>query len=308
MTEAWRFVQTVLFITHTETPRGRQKNPDGGHWSERRDGEIVDPGEEQRGFKENTRMMDMKELLIALGSHTSDADCQTGCKCYSEHSLRPRLLFLNLSAYTQTHCISTSHSLRLQYPLFCFEDVRKSINSREVLLWFPFPERLRKRRVMRQDGRWWTGMRRKVVLMGGICHRTQRGGWKGARLSRRTKQMEISRSWAKSAEIWHFKNCLRKYSILLPPSAAASPVACRHMRRMAICLFSFCRMSKRRRRKMGGRDNVTGVVVRVVFLETISQKLFVKTHFSHCSQLRKGGGRTQIKYDPSNYIIVLVCF
>lgn len=71
------------------------KNQDGGHWSERRDGGIVDPGEEQRGFKENTRMMDMKEWLIALGGHTSGADCQTGCRGYSEHSLRPRLLFLN---------------------------------------------------------------------------------------------------------------------------------------------------------------------------------------------------------------------
>lgn len=206
-----------------ETPRGRQKNPDGGHWSERREGEIVDPGEEQQGFKENTRMMDMKELLIALGSHTSDADCQTGCECYSEHSLRPRLLFLNLSAYTQTHCISTSHSLRLQYPLSCFEDVRKSINSSEVLLLFHFPERLRKRRVMRQDGRRWTGMRRKVALMAGICHRTQRGRWKRAWLSPRTRQMEIRWSWAKSTKIWHFKNCLRKYWILLPPVCSGVP-------------------------------------------------------------------------------------
>lgn len=136
----------ILFITHTGTPCGRRKNQAGGRWSERRDGEIVDPGEEQQGFKENTRMMDMKEWLIALGSHTSDADCQTGCKGYSEHSLRPRLLFLNWSTYTQTHSISTSRSLRLQYPLFCFEDVRNNIDcvSGEMLLWFHFPDELGK--------------------------------------------------------------------------------------------------------------------------------------------------------------------
>lgn len=37
---------------------------------------------------------------------------------------------------------------------------------------------------------------------------------------------------------------------------------------------------------MRGRDNVTGVTVRVDFLETISQKLFFKMHFSHCSRVK----------------------
>lgn len=88
----------------------------------------------------------MKELLIALGSHTSDADCQTGCDGYNEHSLRPCLLFLKRPACTQTRCISSSRSLRLQYPLFCFEDVGENIDcvSGEMLLWFHFPDELGK--------------------------------------------------------------------------------------------------------------------------------------------------------------------
>lgn len=45
------FALTNLFITHTGTPCGRRKNQAGGHWSERRDGEIVDPREEEQGLQ-----------------------------------------------------------------------------------------------------------------------------------------------------------------------------------------------------------------------------------------------------------------
>lgn len=78
---------------------------EGGHCSERRDGEIADPGEEQEGFKENTRMVDMKEWLIALGSHTSDADCQTGCKATAN---TPSIRVCCFSAGLRTHGLTVS--------------------------------------------------------------------------------------------------------------------------------------------------------------------------------------------------------
>ena len=61
VTKAPRFALTILFIMHTGTPCGRRKKQAGGQRSERRDGGVVDPREEQQGFKETTRMMDMKE-------------------------------------------------------------------------------------------------------------------------------------------------------------------------------------------------------------------------------------------------------
>lgn len=57
-------------------------------------------------------------------------------------------------------------------------------------------------------------------------------------------------------------------------SAETSTEPCQHMPRKAICLFSLCRMSESTRGKMRGRDKVTGVAVRAVILEAISQMLF----------------------------------
>lgn len=48
------------------------------------------------GLQRQHKNDDMKELLIALGSHTSDADCQTGCEGYSEHSLVHVCCFSNV--------------------------------------------------------------------------------------------------------------------------------------------------------------------------------------------------------------------
>lgn len=105
-----------------------------------------------------------------------------------------RTLPPSMSVVSQTVCVHTD-PLYLQQPL-----AQAPISS--VLLWrcrgkywlclwwnvivVSLSGRIRKRRVMRQDGRWWMRKRRrrKVLLMGGICHRMQRGGWKQARLSR----------------------------------------------------------------------------------------------------------------------------
>lgn len=72
-------------------------------------------------------MMDMKEWLVALGSHTSEADCQTDCEGHNEHSLYPCLSFLNWTTLTHTHTLTMFTSLPhgLQYPLSRFEDVKE---------------------------------------------------------------------------------------------------------------------------------------------------------------------------------------
>lgn len=77
---------------------------------------------------------------------------------------------------------------------------------------------------------------------------------------------------------------------------------------MAICLFSFFRTSKHMRRKIGGRDNATGVVVRVVSLETISQKVFFRTHFSQCSRVKWGSYITNSMWSIVFVLEVQVCF
>lgn len=123
---------------------------------------------------------------------------------YSEHSLHPRLLFLSWPAYTRTHSISTRRSLRLQYPLFRFEDVRNNIDrvSGEMLLWFHFPDELGKRRGKWQDGR---RCRKEEGAVNGWHMATNARSWLKMRLvkSTRTRQTEISGSGGKLAKIWY---------------------------------------------------------------------------------------------------------
>lgn len=137
------------------------------------------------------------------------------------------------------------------------------------------------------------------------------GGSKWICLSQ-TRQGEINGEEAKWTKIWISSWCVRLFQVLVEKkvlfrwcsataglyqvllsvsSAVTSPVACWHMQWMAICLSSSSRMSKSRRGKMRRRDNVTGVTVRVVFLEAISQmgslSLFIYlficfTHFGNC--------------------------
>lgn len=94
---------------------------------------------------------------------------------------------------THRRSISTSRSLRLQYPLFRFEDVRNNIDcvSGEMLLRFHFPDELGKRRVKRQDGRRW---RKEEGAANGwhMWKKTRRWFERGSVKSARTRQMEIS--------------------------------------------------------------------------------------------------------------------
>lgn len=55
---------------------------------------MVDPGAERQFFKANVSMMDMKEWLLASGSHSSDTDCQT-----SKATLCPQLDCAHTLAY-----------------------------------------------------------------------------------------------------------------------------------------------------------------------------------------------------------------
>lgn len=72
------------------------------------------------------------------------------------------------------------------------------------------------------------------------------------------------------------KSISLSHSLFLPAlSAETSTASCQHMPRKAICLFSLCRMSESTRGKMRGRDKVTGVAVRAVILEAISQMLLL---------------------------------
>lgn len=211
----------------------------------------------------------MKELLIALGSHSSDTDCQTGCEGYSEHSLRPCLLFLKQSPYTQTHCISTSRSLRLQYPLFCFEDVGKNIDC----LWWnvivvSLSGRIRKRRVMRQDGRWWMRRRRKVLLMGGICHRMQ--SWNWARLSR------VARNPPKSGTSRIVCESIRSSSPRLQQRPLWHVNTCGGWQSV---YFHFVEWANAGEERWEEEIRRQGSWSGLFFWKN------VKTHFSHCSQL-----------------------
>lgn len=291
VTKAWRFAQTVLFITYTGTPSGRRKN------------------EGRRSLERAKRWGDCWPWGRTTGLQSKHKnDGYEGMA----HSFRQpyfrRWLPGRLQRLQQTLLPSTSVVSQLVYvhtdTQYLHQPLAQAPIS-SVLLWrcqekywlclwwnvivVSLSGRIRKSRVMRQDGRWWR--RRKVPLMGGICQRTQGGGLKCARLGwiakGRWRRVEVEWNLPKSGTFKTLTLRLRwKYSVLLPASAATSPVACRHMRRMAICLFSFCRMSKSRRRKIGGRDKVTGVMFRVVFLEIISHKIFFKTHYSRCSKVR----------------------
>lgn len=128
-------------------------------------------------FKENMKMMDMKEWLIALGSHISDNDFQTDCKGHTEPSLYPCLLFLNWTTHTHRHkSISISLFLRFQYPLFTLKTLRKNIDcvSGEMLLWFSlsgWPGEKLGQTNMTGGGRRGGGQ----VLGSGICQRMSEG-------------------------------------------------------------------------------------------------------------------------------------
>lgn len=124
-----------------------------------------------------------------------------------------------------------------------------------------------------------------MLLMAGTCGRRQGGGLKAARGGWREVAVE-----GKASQSGTFQTLIPrlwpKSSMVLSGDGSDVPAACRHTRPMAICLFSFFGTSTSRRREMGGRDNVTEVVVTVAFLETIAQKAFLKTHFSRCSKVK----------------------